>query len=153
MKIEDNQPNAIVDVDPGEGVVPIEADGAVAIVWVNCCIVVPASIAPAAANMAAAVGPGGAGMFEVGLSPTGALPATHYVSNGAMDKQFVALLNNPQSLFMAASYMASQQEGFVLTATMDDAIALVDELDLSMDGPFAAYERLGLRACQTDEIV
>ena len=46
-------------------------------------MIVPAALAPLARALAAGLSPGGVGMFQTGLSPTGAEPATHYVSSGS----------------------------------------------------------------------
>ena len=45
-------------------------------------LVVPAADAPLARSVAGAMDPGGAGMWNTPLSPSGAAPATHYISTG-----------------------------------------------------------------------
>lgn len=42
------------------------------------------------------------GMFDVGLSATGALPATHWISSGHVPKPLVILLRNPALMFTVA---------------------------------------------------
>ena len=45
-------------------------------------LIVPAADAPLARSVAGAMDPGGAGMWNTPLSPSGAAPATHYISTG-----------------------------------------------------------------------
>lgn len=54
-------------------------------------IIVPAAQAQAAREAAAQI-PGGEGMFTAGLSPTGAEPATHYISSGYLPAELLASL-------------------------------------------------------------
>ena len=54
-------------------------------------IIVPSSQAQAARDAAAQI-PGGEGMLTAGLSPTGAEPATHYISSGWVPEELVQTL-------------------------------------------------------------
>jgi len=54
-------------------------------------IIVTAENAQAARDAAAAI-PGGEGMLTVGLSTTGAEPATHYIASGLMPAEIVEAL-------------------------------------------------------------
>jgi len=54
-------------------------------------IIVPASKAQAARDAAAQI-PGGAGMFTAGLSASGNLPATHFISSGWIPSEIVDVL-------------------------------------------------------------
>jgi len=54
-------------------------------------IIVTADKAQAARDAAAQI-PGGEGMFTAGLSPTGAEPATHYISSGWIPAEIVDAL-------------------------------------------------------------
>ena len=54
-------------------------------------IIVPAAQAQAARDAAATI-PGGEGMLTAGLSPTGAEPATHYISSGWIPAEIVDAL-------------------------------------------------------------
>ncbi len=51
-------------------------------------IIVTADKAEQARTLAASI-PGGEGMFTAGLSATGAEPATHYISSGAVPQEIV----------------------------------------------------------------
>lgn len=67
-------------------------------------MIVTAAIAPLARQLAAAL-PAGLGMFVAGYSQTGALPATHYVSDGYIESEFAAALTSPDVLVaMLAQY-------------------------------------------------
>lgn len=60
-------------------------------------MIVTAQIAPTARTLAAAL-PAGLGMFMAAYSPTGEAPATHYVSEGAIEEQFAVALSSPEAL-------------------------------------------------------
>ena len=62
--------------------------------WTHRTIIVPAAFQQLAQGLcaAAAEGDAGKGMFTTGLSATGALPATHYISSGYIFDDFAALL-------------------------------------------------------------
>lgn len=50
-------------------------------IWTYRCLIVPDAHVQFARDLCAAVaGPAGAGMFTAPLSPTGAEPATHWIS-------------------------------------------------------------------------
>ncbi len=100
-----------------------------------------------ARNLGAALTRAGAGMYTTPLSITGAGPATHYISSGMLGTQFVALLSSPAALFAYAQQGAAAQ-GLALTATLDDATALISWSDVSAQAPFDAMARLGLSMVQ-----
>lgn len=60
-------------------------------------MIVTAGIAPMARQLAEAV-PAGLGMFVAAYSPTGAAPATHYVSEGWIEEHFATALESPAAL-------------------------------------------------------
>ena len=62
--------------------------------YLHRCLLVPASFAPTVRALCNGMGPGGSGsnMFLVGLSPTGNLPETHFISAGMQGDDFCALL-------------------------------------------------------------
>jgi hypothetical protein len=67
-------------------------------------LVVSAAIAPFARQLSGAI-PSGIGMFVAGYSPTGAEPATHFVSEGWIDAEIAAALASPEALVeMLAAY-------------------------------------------------
>ena len=61
--------------------------------WTNRTLVVPSAQVEFARLLTATIaGPSGAGMWTTPLSPTGEMPATHWISSGLIDEQFAALL-------------------------------------------------------------
>ena len=107
--------------------------------WVNRTMIIPASVQPLAQGLAAGLaGDAGAGMWATGLSPTGAAPATHYVSTGMIDETFAAMLADADAMFSAAQAAGAP-------VTLAQCQALVNNSDVSDDAPFAAFERLGLQ--------
>lgn len=61
--------------------------------WTNRTLVVPSAQVEFARLLTATIaGPSGAGMWTTPLSPTGEMPATHWISSGRIDEQFAALL-------------------------------------------------------------
>jgi hypothetical protein len=110
-------------------------------------IVAASQVALARACTAGIAGPAGAGMFTTGLSPTGAAPATHYISSGHISDEMAALLRSPP----AAIYDASQARTPPLKVTQQqitNLMAAVDLSDADTEGPFEAMARLGLQMVQ-----
>lgn len=58
--------------------------------WVRVSIVVPDKyVVPARIACETLVGVAGAGMFSTPLSETGTLPATHWISFGMIEEEFI----------------------------------------------------------------
>ena len=124
-------------------------------------IIVPAAFQQLAQGLceAAAEGDAGTGMFTTGLSATGALPATHYISSGPIYQSFADLL--PLTTFdedgqpttrpgnVAEFEAIAMQAGFTLPP--GTIAALFAAIDVSAQGPFEAMARLGLRIAQEAE--
>ena len=130
--------------------------------WTHRTIIVPAAFQQLAQALceAAAEGAAGKGMFTTGLSATGALPATHYISSGYIFDDFAALLplttvtqtvneggeasttetTRPGNVAFVEGLAA--QAGITLPA--GTVAGLFDALDVSEQGPFEAVARLGL---------
>lgn len=125
--------------------------------YTNITIILPkAAQALAQGLCVAAAGEAGAGMFTTGLSATGKAPATHFISAGAVEAKFAAIL--PLSTI---SQNGEAQE-FTRTAGDIDAViqlakdagqavdaktigGLFAALDVSEQSPFEAMARLGLQ--------
>lgn len=61
--------------------------------WTNRTLIVPTEQVEFARLLTATIaGPSGAGMWTTPLSPTGEMPATHWISSGLIDQQFASLL-------------------------------------------------------------
>lgn len=104
-------------------------------------MIVPAALAPLARALAAGLSPAGAGMFVVPLSPTGELPATHYVSSGGIQQEFADAIASGDALYAAC-------QAAVAPVTLEQCNALVaqsDVTDLAVETPWQSFERLGLQ--------
>lgn len=117
--------------------------------WVHRTLVVPADIVEAARNLGECMHPAAAGMFTTQLSPTGALPATHWISSGLIEDIWLVALSDPAMLHGAAQQGAAEQ-GLTLTATFADAEALVAQADVSEEPWEAACARLSLTLCHEE---
>lgn len=131
-------------------------------------IIVPSAFQQLARALceAAAEGDAGKGMFTTGLSATGALPATHYISSGYIFDDFAALLplttvepstddGEPDMVTERPGNVAfveglAAQAGITLPA--GTVAGLFDALDVSEQGPFEAVARLGLVMVQAEAV-
>lgn len=111
---------------------------------VFCTLVVPAALTPLARALAAGLSPRGSVMFLTPLSPTGNLPATHYVSTGYIDENVVALLGNGADLHAACVAAGA-------AVSLVQCNALVNNSDVSNSEPFAKFEELGLQMTQPED--
>lgn len=129
--------------------------GDAAVSEVHRAMIVPASLAPVARAVAAALSPAGHGMFVSELCPSSG-PAdadpTHYVSTGMIGAQFADLLalSDAQALHDAA-VAGAQVQGLPVTWTVGDCAALLSASDVSEEPPFDALARLGLQLVQPDD--
>lgn len=109
--------------------------------WTHRTIIVPAPYAAAAsAACEHLAGAGGTGMFTTPLSPTGELPATHYISSGLIEQSFADLLANPDALTAVAT-QAGIDPG--------PLVAIVATADITAEPADVALARLGLQLCHT----
>ena len=103
-------------------------------------MIIPAALAPLARALAAGLSPGSSGMWQTGLSPTGAAPATHYVSSGLIKPQFGGVMQDAGALHAACVAAGAQ-------ITLAQCQALIDGSDVSggeSETPRQVFERLGL---------
>ena len=121
-------------------------------VYAERCLIVPAAYAPLARALCSGLAEGGAGdgMFLTPLSTSGSLPATHYISQGMIDEAFATLL--PLTSFDAegvASTAPGQPDVIVAlgqgAVTLAQVQALLAAVDVSVQDPFTAMARLGLK--------
>jgi len=121
-------------------------------------LIVISATAPLAREVAASFGSGGAGMWTTPLSPTGAEPATHYISTGIIPEEFAYMMptqywaqdetgtwtktgsdpGNP-----AAVYANASANG--VSCTLADIEAIFAAADVTPQEPFTAMGRLGLK--------
>ena len=109
--------------------------------WTHRTIIVPdLVVVPARMACEALAGAGGSGMYSVPLSPTGELPATHWISSGLIEQDFADLLASPDALAAVATQ-----------AGLDPAplVAIVAASDITDDPTDVALVRLGLQLCQS----
>lgn len=108
-------------------------------IWTHRTIIVPdAVVVPARLACEALAGAGGSGMYTTPLSPTGALPATHWISSGLIEHAFADLLANPDALAAVAS-----------AAGLDPAplVAIIAASYITDEPADVALARLGLQLC------
>ena len=110
-------------------------------IWTHRTIIVPdAVVIPARMACEALAGAGGSGMYSVPLSPTGELPATHWISSGLIEQSFADLLASPNALAAVATQ-----------AGLDPAplVAIVAASDITDEPADVALSRLGLKLVTT----
>lgn len=120
-------------------------------------LLVTASDAPLAREIAAAFGPGGVGMWTTPLSADGQEPATHYISSGYIPAEFVGLApcttwaldengDWVQTDYYAGDaatvYAYASQAG--IQCTLADVEGIFTRADVSEQEPFTAMGRMGL---------
>ena len=125
--------------------------------YTNLTIILPAAAQALAQGLCvAAAGEAGAGMFTTGLNAKGTGAATHYISTGAVEAKFAAIL--PLSTI---SQNGETQEVTRTAGDIDAVIQLAKDagqavdaktigglfaaLDVSEQSPFEAMARLGLQ--------
>ena len=106
--------------------------------------IIAAQDAPLARQIAGSFGSGGYGMWTTALSPTGAEPATHYISSGKVPSQFIGMLTNPAAVAQAAT-----SRGIPLT--LEQVQGILTRADVTAEKPFDAMARLGLQFVQPPE--
>ena len=126
-------------------------------IYTNLTIIIPAAAQALAQGLCvAAAGEAGAGMFTTGLSATGEAPATHFISSGAVESKFAAILPIGTVTTVDEVETVERSAGDVAAVIQlaKDAGQAVDAktigglfaaLDVTAQDPFAAMERLGLQ--------
>lgn len=125
--------------------------------YTNLTIILPkAAQTLAQALCVAAAGEAGAGMFITGLSPTGEAPATHFISSGAVESKFAAILpiGTVTTVDEVTTVERSAGDVAAVIQLAKDAGQAVDAktigglfaaLDVTAQDPFVAMARLGLQ--------
>jgi hypothetical protein len=132
--------------------------------WTYRNLIVPAAVADQARSICVALaGEGQSGLFTTPLSPTGAEPATHYISSGLIEDQFAGLLplwgdvegewtelsaGLPETILQLL-----EQQGYTPLPTLTELQALLSQCDITEQEPFVALERLALKLVQPAEVV
>jgi len=127
-------------------------------------LILPANVTPLAQEIAATLSPGGVGMWTTGLSPTGAEPATHFISTGFIPPEFAYMVpeqfwkqdetgawvqtgsepGNPQAVYEACTAAG-------MTVTLEEIEAVYAVADVTEQEPFTAMGRMGLVLVQSAE--
>lgn len=124
-------------------------------------LIVPTANVELARAIAASFGTGGVGMWTTPLSPTGAEPATHFISTGGIPAEFAFLVS-------CQTWAQGEDGAWVMTGetpgdpvavyglaveagipcTQDDVDDLFDAADVTEQEPFVAMARLGVQIVQ-----
>ena len=125
-------------------------------------LILPAAVTPLARQIAATLSPAGIGMWTTGLSPTGAEPATHYISTGLISPEFAHMVpeqtwEQVDGAWTQTSSTPGNPEAVTEACTaagMEVALAQVEAVfavaDVTEQEPFTAMGRLGLVLVQTN---
>ena len=120
-------------------------------------LILPADVTPLAQEIAATLSPGGVGMWTTGLSPTGAEPATHFISTGFIPPEFAYMV--PEQFWTQDETGAWVQTGSTpgdpvavyeactaagMTVTLEEIEAVYAVADVTEQEPFVAMGRMGL---------
>ena len=106
--------------------------------WAHRTIVVTAAVRDVAAQICEQLaGSGGSGMFTTPLSPSGNLPATHFVSSGMIEQEFAYLFDYPEMV-------VELSKG---TITLEQVTGILAQADVSMESAFDVFARMGLQIC------
>lgn len=108
-------------------------------------LVVPATLVDLARGLGAGLSTGGEGMFTVGLSADGSLPATHFVSTGYIGSRFAEYITSAELLHAACTEAGA-------SVTLEQCTALVTESDVSEEPPFDVFTRLGLTLTSEEQV-
>lgn len=118
--------------------------------WTYRCLIVPDDQVVFARELAATVaGPSGAGMWTTPLSPTGAEPATNWISAGLISQDFAALLplgDDPGNAALVAELAAANG----METTAEQVQILFDASDITEEESHVAMARLGLMMVQPE---
>lgn len=120
-------------------------------------LILTAAVTPLAQQIAAALSPAGVGMWTTSLSPTGAAPATHFISTGYIGVDFAHMVpsqtweqidgewtqtssvpGSPEAVHQACTAAGMQ----ITLAQIESVFAAADVTEQS---PFEAMSRLGLK--------
>jgi hypothetical protein len=113
------------------------AAGVIMSTFVHRVLIVPVSIVAQCRSLAAQF-PSGAGMWQTPLSPTGALPATHYISSGKIWQEFADMLASPEALSTATGIPLAQAQpilGGCIVSSDDPWVVLANAGLVLVQGP------------------
>lgn len=113
--------------------------------WARRCMVIAAANQGLAQAIASALAPSGSGngMWTTPCSPSGAAPATHFITEGCIYQQFADLMTDANALYAQVSAAGVTYQG--VSITLAQCQSLLATGDVSTDPPFTALARLGLK--------
>ena len=121
-------------------------------IWLFRTMIVPDSIVGTVRALADSFGPAASGMWTTGLSPTGAGPATHWISTGLIGDDFAAIMpfsHDVEGVWVTepydpAAFVALAEATGAEPPSVEAIAYIMSQVDVSDQEPLAAMERLGL---------
>ena len=121
-------------------------------IWLFRTMLVPDSIVGTVRALADSFGPAASGMWTTGLSPTGAGPATHWISAGLIGDDFAAIMPYSHEVegvwvtepYDPAAFVALAEASGAASPPVEQIMQIMSMVDVSDQEPLAAMERLGL---------
>lgn len=132
--------------------------------YVHRAMLVPATIVEQVRALADSFGPAASGMWLTGLSPTGAEPATHFISSGLIGDDFAAIMpfshfdDSDPAVWVTdpydpAAFVALCELNGITPPPVEVITQIMSMVDVSEQEPFAAMDRLGLVMVITEGIL
>ena len=128
--------------------------------WAYRNMVVSDAVVDTCRSLAMLLAGEGQKFWTTPLSPTGNEPATHWISSGMIEAQFGELLPLNEPLLdgevWADNWLSSGNPALLAelsggAVTDEQAIAIFDQCDVTMEEPQAAMARLGLQLVTPEE--
>lgn len=121
--------------------------------WVFRTMLVSDAVVGTVRALADSFGPAASGMWTTPLSPTGELPATHWISTGQIGDDFAAIMPYSHMVddvwvtepYSAAAFVALAEASGVTAPPVEAIEQIMGMVDVSDQPPFEAMERLGLK--------
>ena len=115
-------------------------------------LIVPDAIVATVRALADSFGPAAAGMWTTPLSPTGKLPATHWISTGQIGDDFAAIMPFSHMVdgvwitepYSAAAFVALAEAAGITAPPVEAIEQIMSMVDVSDQDAFTAMQRLGL---------
>lgn len=119
-------------------------------------MLIPDAIVAQVRSLADSFGPAASGMWTTPLSPTGTLPATHWISSGYIGDDFAAIMpfshydtSEPPvwvtDAYDPAAFVALCALSEVTSPPVEAITQIMSLVDVSDQQPFEAMVRLGLK--------
>lgn len=126
-------------------------------------MIIPDAIVVQARSLADSFGPAASGMWTTALSPTGTLPATHWISSGYIGDDFAAIMpfaheetassedrDGYTTVWVGdpydpAAFIALAEAAGATSPPVEVIMQIMSVVDVSDQPPFVAMDRLGLK--------